>query len=145
MELSSFRGTIFYSIEESIKTYRRFAQERIQREAPDLTVNQVLLLVLVAESPGMPQAEMAEILFNDYAAVARMIELLVKRGYLERKPNPEDRRRQRLEVTAKGKEVAGRLAPVIRQNRQQATAGLTAEETSELSRLLHKITQNCKK
>ncbi len=145
MELNSFRGTVFYSIEEAIKSYRRFAQERIQQEIADLTINQVLLLVLVSESPGMPQAEMAEILFKDFAAVTRMIQLLVKRGYLERKPNPDDRRRQRLEVTDTGKSVAGRLAPIIKSNREQATTDLSKEEQHELRRLLNKITQNCKK
>ncbi len=145
MTLSSFRGTVFYSIEEAIKNYRRFAQERIQQVVPDLTVNQVLLLVLVAESPGMPQAEMADILFKDEAAVTRMAERLVKRGYLERKPNPADRRRQRLEVTTGGQTVANQLAPLIRANREQATEGLSVNEQAELRRLLRKITQNCKK
>jgi len=143
MQLSSFRSTIFYSIEKAIKTYRRFALENIHRGNLELTINQGLLLSLIADSPKISQVEMAEILFKDYAAVTRMIELMVKHGYLIRETHPEDRRRSLLKLTTLGVATVESLTPIIRMNREQALAGLEPSELKELHRLLHKIIDNC--
>jgi DNA-binding MarR family transcriptional regulator len=143
MQFSSFRSTVFYSIEKTIKSYRRFALENIQGGQLNLTINQGLLLSLIAESPNISQVEMAKILFKDYAAVTRMIELMVKHGYLVREPHPEDRRRSLLRLTALGVSTVNSLNPIIIRNRERALAGLKASELKELQRLLQKITDNC--
>ncbi|WP_020570996.1 MarR family winged helix-turn-helix transcriptional regulator [Neolewinella persica] len=145
MQLSSFRSTIFYSIEKAIKAYRRFALENIHQGHLELTINQGLLLSLIAESSNISQVEMAEILFKDYAAVTRMIELMVKHGYLVREPHPEDRRRSLLKLTPLGVSTVKDLTPIIKMNRKLALAGLDAAEQKELHRLLHKIIDNCEK
>lgn len=143
--LTSFRHTVFYAIERTIKEYRRFALAGLQKDFPDLTVNQGLLLSLVAEAPDASQVEMADILFKDVAAITRMVELLVKRGYLKRVPHLEDRRRNVLALTQEGQLIVKKLTTIIRQNRAQALNGLSTTEQQELQRLLEKVAANCQK
>lgn len=143
MSLSSFRDTVFYRIERTIKVYRRFALENLQKQHPDLTINQGLLLSLIADSPEISQVEMATILFKDYAAITRMIELMVRRGYLARKPHEQDRRRSRLILTSLGAKTVTELAPVIKTNRKHALKGLAPTDLLELERLLGIIIKNC--
>lgn len=141
--ITSFRRTVFYAIERTIKEYRRFALAALQQHFPDLTVNQGLLLSLVAEAPDISQVEMADILFKDVAAITRMVESLVKRGYLKRVPHPKDRRRNVIALTQEGEATVHKLTNIIRQNRTQALHGLNTKEQRELLRLLEKITLNC--
>ncbi len=143
--LTSFRHTVFYTIERTIKEYRRFALAGLQEEFPGLTVNQGLLLSLVAEAPAASQVEMANILFKDVAAITRMVDLLVKRGYLKRVPHLEDRRRNVLALTQEGQLTVKKLTAIIRQNRAQALSGLSVTEQQELQRLLEKVAANCQK
>lgn len=143
--ITSFRHTVFYSIERAIKEYRRFALGQLQQHIPDLTVNQGLLLSLIADAPDLSQVEMADILFKDVAAITRMIELLVKRGYLKRIPHPQDRRRKVIVLTNEGQSTVKKLTSIIRKNRNQALHQLDDNEQEELQRLLGKIISNCQK
>lgn len=143
MPITPFQHSVFYAIEKAIKVYRRFAQDQIRKETPDLTINQALLLDLLARDPGISQNEMAQILFKDLAAVTRMMEILVKRGYVVRSPNPDDRRKHLLRITRTGEKVVKKVAPVTAANRSTALKGFTHAETAELHRLLEKLITNC--
>ena len=73
--------TIFYRIEQAIKTYRKYAQQQISAEQSGITVDQLLILAMLEANPELAQKELAEQLFKDQASITRMIELLVQRGF----------------------------------------------------------------
>jgi DNA-binding MarR family transcriptional regulator len=135
--------TIFYSIEKAIKSYRKFAQKRISEIAPDITLDQALLLFLIDDQPELSQVQLAKLLFKDYASMTRMIVLLVQNGFLQRKPHPTDGRRSRLTITSKGKKVLNSLRQLIARNRETAIAGLTPEQLDTLKTALLAISANC--
>ena len=143
IQLISLEKTPFYALDKAIKTYRQFAQRNIKAAGFSITIDQWLLLKTIHDHPGMTQKEMAEIVFKDYASVTRMIELLVRKGYLLRTFHPADRRRFELTFTAKGKKTIDQLIPIIQSNRRTALEGLTQDDQSQLKTLLDKITQNC--
>ncbi len=105
--------TIFYSIENAIKTYRKFAQKHLSDVVAGITVDQMLILTVLEENPTMAQNEMAALLFKDYASITRMIELLVKNEYLSRTINESDRRKFVLKISGKGKTTLKKLKPII--------------------------------
>jgi DNA-binding MarR family transcriptional regulator len=135
--------TIFYSIERAIKSYRKLAQKRISEVAPDITLDQTLLLLLIDDQPKLSQVRLAELLFKDYASMTRMIVLLVNNGFLQRKRHPTDGRRSRLTITSKGKNILNSLRQVIARNRETAIAGLTPEQLNKLKTSLLTISGNC--
>ena len=143
MQLNTPTKTVLYSIEEAIKSYRRFSQKNISRLIPGITVDQVLILIIIHDEKELTQMEIANKVFKDYASITRTINLMVSNGYLEKEDYERDRRRSMLQITSKGKSVIKTLGPVIEYNRQTALAGLKEDEIQQLYTLLKKITANC--
>ena len=72
------------------------------------------------------------------------MELMVKKDYLIRTSNQDDRRKFNLELTGKGEKTLDLLTPEIQQNRKKALKGLSTDEIDQLDKILHKIISNCK-
>jgi len=145
MEHSNPTGTVLYTIEQTIKEYRKISQKNIKKIVSDITVDQCLLLIILNEKADYSQKEIAELIFKDNASITRIIELMVKKDYLTRKINESDRRKFTLEITEKGKNTIKLLSPVILKNRETALNGLSSEEIEMLDKILKKIIINCKK
>lgn len=135
-------STVFYQIEQAIKTYRRFAQANIQEHFPDLTLDQTLILLSLDDNPELSLSALAEILFRENASITRMVESMVKKNYLERTENAQDRRKYDLRITEKAQLSIKGLKNIIISNRMQALSGLSEDELEQLSNTLQKLTQN---
>ena len=135
--------TVFHSIESTIKEYRKYAQKNISEAIPDMTIDQGLVLLFLNEYPEMTQKEIAELVFKDNASMTRMINTMVKKNYIKRSMNDDDRRRYKLEITKKGKEVLDRLPAIIQNNRNSSLKGISKSEQEQLQVILSKIRLNC--
>ncbi len=136
--------TVFYTIEKTIKSYRKFSQRNFLKVVDDITIDQKLILQYLNDFPELSQKEIAELVFKDNASLTRMIDLMVNKKFLRRSMNNEDRRRFNIELTSKGKEVLNKLEPVIVDNRKKAFSGITEEELIQLDITLNKILSNLK-
>ena len=137
--------TIFYEIEKAIKQYRMMAQGNINQLGYKVTINQVLLMIQLQKKPDISQVELAELLFKDVASITRMIELLVREGFVARKENKDDRRKKDLTISSKGAELLKLAIPVIDKNREIAQKNMSNQEKEILSKLLNKIILNTSK
>lgn len=142
-DTSRLDRTVFYALEKAIKSYRQFAQRNLRQQSLDITIDQWLLLKTIHDEPGLSQKEMAGRVFKDYASITRMIELLVKRGYLKRSFHKSDRRRFKLALTDEGEKIYKQLIPVISSNRKTALEDFTDQQIETLYHLLSKMTNNC--
>ncbi len=145
MKKNNPTGTVLYTVEQTIKEYRKISQKNIKKIVSDITVDQCLLLIVINKNSDYSQKEIAELIFKDNASITRIIELMVKKEYLIRKTNELDRRKFNLEITEKGKKTIELLTPVIHKNRQIALEGLSENEIELLDKILTKIISNCKK
>lgn len=144
MNLNNPSFTIFYSIEEAIKAYRKLSLRKIETVIPDITVDQALVLQLINEQK-LTQTEIADLIFKDYASMSRIIALMIKKDFLLKETDKNDGRVSILKITKKGESALKQLVPIINQNRKTALEGLTSEELENLKKMLNKITQNSKK
>jgi MarR family transcriptional regulator, transcriptional regulator for hemolysin len=135
---------IFYSIEKSIKTYRQFAQKNIKDAGFNITIDQWLVLKTIQEDATISQQHLAIKVFKDFASITRMIELLVKNGFLNRDFHHEDRRRFKLSLTEQGIQIIESLEPIINANRIKALSEVSNAEIEQLQTILLKITSNIK-
>jgi MarR family transcriptional regulator, transcriptional regulator for hemolysin len=135
---------IFYTLEKSIKKYRQFAQNNIDKNGFDITIDQWLVLKTIQENDEISQQKIAEMVFKDLASVTRIIELLVKKNYLTRNINEQDRRRFKLDITNDGKKVIEDIYPLVISNRKQALNDISTDEIVKLKHQLEKIINNCK-
>jgi DNA-binding MarR family transcriptional regulator len=137
-------ASIFYSIEEAIKAYRKLSLKEIKSVISDITVDQALILQMINDKQRT-QTEIADLIFKDYASMTRIIGLMVKKDYLIKTTDENDRRASILKITFKGEATLKQLTPIIKQNRETALKGLTIKDLSNLKSTLNKINQNCKK
>lgn len=144
MHLTNPSKTVFHTIKKTIKSYRKFSQRNVSKIVDDITIDQILILQFLNDYPNLNQTEIAELIFTDKPSMTRMINIMVKKKYLKRLTNSQDRRGFRLELSTKGKEVLLRLPPIIKNNRKKALSGITKEEIILLEEILNKILLNLK-
>jgi len=135
--------TIFHAIESTIKEYRKYAQKNISEKIKDITIDQALVLIFLKKYPYLTQKDIADLVFKDNASMTRMINTMVKKNYLKRSIHVQDRRRFKIEITAKGEKVLKTLPPIIQHNRQSSLQGITKNELHQLEQILSKIRTNC--
>ncbi|MEM6766874.1 MAG: MarR family transcriptional regulator [Bacteroidota bacterium] len=137
------QNTVFYNLEKALKRYRKLAQDHINLSGHDITIDQLILLVNLAEHPDATQVNLSAYVFKDFASVARMVDILVKKGYLKRSENQADRRKKDLVPTASCKKMIDELIPVVKNYRRMALTEFTEEEISLLSSFLQRLATNC--
>lgn len=143
MILNTPTTTVLYTIEETIKAYRKLCQKNISSIVPTITIDQALILIII-NGNDLTQTEISDLVFKDYASMTRIIKLMIDKGYLVKTTNPDDKRKSKLSITKVGKDLVEMLAPCIQKNRESALANISDEEQSQLFTILKKITQNCK-
>lgn len=142
--MSTSSKTVFYTIEKTIKTYRKFSKNNFIKVVDDITIDQKLILQYINAYPDLSQKEIAELVFKDNASLTRMIDLMVNKKILKRSLHHEDRRRHKIELTTKGKNILNTLEPIIIANRKKAFTGITKQEITALQNTLNKILSNLK-
>jgi len=142
MDIELPSETVFHTIESTIKEYRKFSQKNISSVIEDMTIDQGMVLLFLNKYPELTQKEIAILVFRDNASMTRMINTMVQKKYLSRSMNDQDRRRYKLEITKKGKEVLNLLPNIIQNNRTASLAGITKNELSQLGTILNKIKSN---
>ena len=133
----------FYLLDKAIRTYRMYSQKKLKENGFKITVDQWLVIKILLENPGISQLQIAEKAFKDNASITRIIDLLVKSKYLDRKVNPKDRRTSILKVTNDGVDIINKVQDLVLQNRKIAQDGITIEELENLNSTLKKIIKNC--
>jgi len=73
------------------------------------------------------------------ATMTATLDLLERRGWIRRIPNPDDRRSVLIEITPDGRAVADQLLPGIRALERSVLSALTPGERAHLIELLGKI------
>lgn len=136
---------IFYTIEKAIKSYRKFAQRRIDQAKLDITIDQWLVLNCLSKNENISQNKLAELIFKDVASVTRIIDLLVKKEYAIRSFHSSDRRRFNLTITDKGDAIIREASRIVNENRSAALENISAEEVKQADLILQKLIANCEK
>jgi DNA-binding MarR family transcriptional regulator len=105
----------------------------------DLAPADAGILRLLRVESGLSQQELAGKLRIHPSRLVAILDNLEKRGCLERRPNPDDRRLYSLHLTRTGEEVLGRIGKVAREHQDALLAALADEERAALGALLLKI------
>ena len=91
---------------------------------------------------GMRQNELAEALEMEPIAVGRVIDRLQAAGFVERRPDPKDRRAWRLYLTAQAHEVADDMERIALELRREATREIRYDELKQALAVLERIKAN---
>ena len=97
------------------------------------------MLRILASTPGITQQTLAETLGTVPSRLVALVDELESSGLVERRNNPDDRRRYALHLTDKGSSMLESIRRVSREHSQHLLAALSAEEQRHLASLLQRI------
>lgn len=129
----------------SIKTFRIpliIFMDALKQNCLDITVEQWAVLNIVNGMPGITQSKIARLTKTDKANIIRMIDLLEKKGYLQRQKNEHDRRQYNLFSSTSGQRLFEKVHPIAKKVNRQSVEGISALEMTLLRKMLHQIRSN---
>lgn len=136
--------TIFYNLDKTIKSYRKFAQSRIKQAGLNITIDQLIVLNELNNNQNISQVELADLIFKDVGSITRMMDLLVKKKLIKRKQHPENRKRNKIDITKSGYAILNSTQPIISNYREEALTKISKKEIEDCRKTLEKIFKNIK-
>lgn len=125
-----------------IHLLRTRLHQQMREHDPQLTPLEARVLGFFARSPGATQRDLAEHSGRDKGQVARLVNGLRERGWLEAEADPEDRRVTRLRLSAAARRQHETVVARRRQLAAGALANFDAAELARLNELLQKLRTN---
>lgn len=121
-------------------TYER-VEQRLGRvlDAAGLTLPQFDVLANLGMTEGITQQELADKLLVTKGNVVGLLDRMESAGLLERRPDPHDRRANRIYLTRAGRAALQEAFPAHLGVIQEALARFAPADLQTLSRLLEKI------
>ncbi len=104
-----------------------------------LTRPQWLALVRVQRRPGASQSELADMMEMEKAPAGRIVDRLVEKGWLQRRPDPNDRRINRVYLTDLGERVYAAIRPTSEATVADALSDLPAADQERLIALMTRV------
>ena len=104
-----------------------------------LTRPQWLALVRLQRKPGCSQSELADMMEIEKAPLGRIVDRLTEKGWIERRPDPDDRRINRIYLTDRGERVYAAISPISVATVEDALTDLSVHDREQLSELLHVV------
>jgi MarR family transcriptional regulator, transcriptional regulator for hemolysin len=107
-----------------------------------LTRSQCRVLGYLARHEGINQAGLADLLEIKPMTLVRQLDRMEEDGWIERRPDPGDRRARRLVLTEKARPILARILDLSSAVRSEAFADLTDVEGRQLVDLLRRVHSN---
>lgn len=127
-----------------IKTLERLYKKRFEALAQQrsLTLPQCKALYHLAQNEGVSQKRLAELAEIEPMTLVRILDRMESDGWIERRPDPVDRRARSLYLTAGAAPVLELIDKLSAQMRAEALHGLSADERTQLMKLLERVHAN---
>jgi DNA-binding MarR family transcriptional regulator len=129
-----------YLLVEVSKLHRAHAHAALEDQG--LYRGQNFVLTALAEQEGLAQTELAEKLLVTPPTISNSLERMETAGWIERRPDPEDRRISRVYLTKAGRTLQESVASLWHDLEQQTFGGLTSQQRHSLWQILLQIREN---
>ena len=123
-----------FLISDAARLQRTVFDRRMRRLG--LTRSQWLVLRRLHRKPGASQSELAELLEVEKATAGRLIDRLEDNGWVERRPDADDRRINRIYMTQEAEKINLKIGPVAEAMVEESLQGLSAKDRERLTDLM---------
>lgn len=119
--------------------FARTMQARLGRER--LSPGEFGVLSLIDANPGLSQTALAAAIGTDRSTMVPILDRLERRGLVERRTVPGDRRRHALALGEQGRKLLARFREAVLAHEQRIAADLSPAERELLLSLLERLRQ----
>ncbi len=114
-------------------------QSAFKKNGLDLSKEEWSILKRLNVNDGQRMNDMAFITHRDKVSMMRVVNSMVKKGFIIRRTDEQDKRVNRIFLTAYGKEVIEKVLPVMYQLIPEVQSSLSQEEREVLITALKKV------
>jgi DNA-binding MarR family transcriptional regulator len=136
----TMKENIGFLLNDTARLYRRAFNERARDTG--VTGLQWRLLVYLRRNEGIHQAAMADLLEVEPITLSRMVDRLDEAGFVERKPDPNDRRARRLFLTNKATTLMADIRFIVDDLLEQSLQGFSKKDKQLLYDLVEQVQKN---
>lgn len=108
----------------------------------DITPEQWVVMDSLYQKNEQSQKDLANGSFKDAPTISRIINVLEKKNWVERKPSSEDRRMYLIHQTDEGKRITEILHVEISKIREQGWKELSQEDYDVFTRIINQVFEN---
>lgn len=134
--------SIAYRLHRVARVQRRHFLRLAERHGLSLTPEQWFVLNKLRLQDGQSPSELVDAIFGDRPNLTRLLVGLERKGYVARRPDPDDGRRQRVHLTLAGADLHDRFAAIVPGTRAAVFAGIDADELAVAERVLRRLEEN---
>ncbi len=139
----NFVYTYGYMLDQAVKALKLDLHKRLQQLDLNVTPDQWFILELLFEhTKGISQNEIAVATNKDAPTVSRIIDLLCKKGFANRKPFAGDRRKHNIILSESGKQLVQTARAEIDSSYSLGWNDLSKVDLDHLDRITNKIISN---
>lgn len=142
MAINNLNHPLGFIVNRTAYVLRLRMLERLRREGYKLTPEECAILHHLWQQDGQTQSELASSTIRERTTTTRILDGLVRKGLVERRGHPDDRRKVCAWLTKKGQQLRERLLPVALQMAKHGTAGLSPKDIETTMRTLSHIQNN---
>jgi DNA-binding MarR family transcriptional regulator len=132
--------SVGFLLHDAARLLRRRFNRRVSQLG--LTQAQWQLLAYLSRQEGLRQAQIADYLEMQPISVARLVDRMETNGWIERRPDPEDRRAVNLYITAKAEPILEKMWEHAAVSRTEAFAGISKADQDKLFDILSRMREN---
>jgi DNA-binding MarR family transcriptional regulator len=132
--------TLGFLLSDAARLMRRRFDQKARHLG--LTRAQWQVLAHLARNEGINQVGLAELLDVEPITLCRIADRMEEGGWLERRPDPGDRRARRLFMTAKARPMVAAMRALAEEIYEEALAGLPPARRSDLLATLDQVRAN---
>jgi MarR family transcriptional regulator, transcriptional regulator for hemolysin len=124
-----------------VKDVYRLYAKHFERHASEigLTLSQCKVLGHLSRNEGISQVRLAELTDTDPMTLVRTLDRMQQDQWIERRPDPEDRRAHRLYLREAARPIVNRMWKLADQARQEALSPLSLIEREQMVGLLERV------
>jgi DNA-binding MarR family transcriptional regulator len=116
--------------------------DELAKSSLNLTRAQCRVLAYLSHYGEVNQARLAGLLEVAPISAGRLLDRMEEGGWIERRPNPDDRRERQVSMTAKAESALDQARRVGDEITAEALAGLSRQESEQLIALLQRVRGN---
>jgi DNA-binding MarR family transcriptional regulator len=129
-----------FLLTETSRLFRKLIDRRLHPLG--LTRAQWSVLAIVSNRDGLSQSQLAEMLEIEKTTAGRLIDHVEKRGWIERRPIPGDRRLWGVCLTEQARPLIAEVERIVLSTRTEMLSGLSPEQQQGLSHALQAVKSN---
>ena len=131
-----------FHLEKAYKQFKKFKTDYMKKAGIDITSDQWILLKGISEQEGCSQRELAKRCFKEPASVTRILDILEKKGWVERQHVQNNRRVYELHTTKSGKALIKKMIPIAVKIRAIGVEGFSEREITKFNKVSIKMFDN---